>query len=229
MITVEVRTALLNEAIAKMAKASGVAFAKVLKGEARLLTQDVIKLSYPRKLADGRKAVAAQIKRGIAPANVLKLPSVEGLIRSRNYALANKMFAGKWNFTPDIKNAHNSKRIRGTIPRNGGGNDFTLDIEGHKKYVRTIQKRVGLTKGSLAKDLHKLGGNAPAWIARKGTNLGSISVDPQLISIKSEARGYYTIKKQINEAMKKRTKALNKKAKLVAQDESKRLGIIRSY
>lgn len=229
MITVEVQSALMNEAIAKMAKSAGVAFSKVLRGEGRLLAQDIVKLSYPRTQKQGREAVAKGISSAIASAARLqKTPGMRKLIETKDYSEANRRFAGKWIFSPDIRRIHNAKRVNGRVARNKN-KTFTLDVAGHAKYVREIQKRVGMTKGSIAHDLGKLGGTAPAWVKNKGRNLGMIRVSPTLIEIQSNARGFSNVKRQVGEALKKRTNALRKKANLAMANESKRLGIIRSY
>ena len=156
-------------------------FAEGLREEGALLGQTLIALTPPRTKAQGRKAVARDIKRAIRPLTPKDFPNSEtdrGLnkrlrnyIRERNYSALEDVFAKvkgnefyKWKVVEFDAQWHRAARVsRGRVVSQH--KVATPDADKVTAYITGVQGGVGRGKGGWAEGTIQLGGRVPGWVA----------------------------------------------------------------
>jgi len=185
-LSVTVDTGELEAKLYLLGKAIGAAPGVVFREETKGIAQQIIKLTPPRNLAQGRRAVENDLSRIVyAPSSdtVSWLP-LKNAIAKRNIASAEKLFANKrapsFTFTTsqsDIAAQHIKMRTRrGRINRGVKPILATFPSEA-KSYIRTVQSRVGWAKGAWVSTLQAAGGTAPSWISKYAMKAGNVIAD----------------------------------------------------
>jgi hypothetical protein len=196
--TFEVVTKGFEDALVKYKVAVQKGWAKVVRQQARLVAEKVMKVTPPVKRGGGMSekkkgeaAVTRDVNKVFADLGGTKWEneSLDKMWRAGNFegvkaALENSpnyhdMPIAKYErvFPYPIKNIHQS--ARGNKPRSVPKNWTTRYAVGakgtEKKYIRDVQSHVGKSKSGWLAAIVKLGGRAPAWVSRHGTSRGSVS------------------------------------------------------
>jgi hypothetical protein len=194
VINIDVNAAALEDALYILAREARLEPGRVIKEEARLVTQNIIQLTPPKTLAQGRAKVRGDLARSIgildqnsfarAQENV-RLPMRELIRRKDNETLQDairSMNGANWIVKPFDKKDHTSRRNRyGRVTKMSY--ILTTDAGKARKYFREVMSRVGWAKGAWASALTVAGGRAPNWYgkhaAASGTAFGNFGESPQ--------------------------------------------------
>ena len=242
--------------LADFAKKTGVALPQVVRLEARLLLKEVIKWTPPFKNAEtegagdreiGKNAVQRDISMAIAPLveDGWKSKSIRKLIAAKDSekinAFFDKMKGRKRRVTAFEPSFHKLARNKRTGRVTSFQRRYTFEEGPRKKYIKEMQKRVGAAKGSWAEAYAKVGGKPKRWtITANNLSFPSSSTiidatsDPinPSFEVTSTARGVTSaenLKKQINFAMRVRTKAMASKMKRMMSDPEKYANLFAQY
>jgi hypothetical protein len=158
----------------------------VVKTQARLLLQTLIRITPPHSLKEGRAAVARDVRRalGLIDERKIKVPWIATALKDGEIQVVNA-----W-----LKNLPSSSPLRGFTARAYGKELHTgqRNTRGHvrrsqhiialppsaaRKRLRDVQKRVGQAKGAFMPAYHLVGGSAAGWIERRGKYGGVTDVD----------------------------------------------------
>ena len=160
---------------------------KVVKEEARLLLQQIIKFTppfgeqyltstgktrRPHGKTIGRQAVDRDIRRALNPMleEDWRSPRIKEVIRNRDtkamMAILDNMkytkSKGMTEWAGDFRSQH--LKVRDNYGRvRKKSNVFTFDGKGTLNYIKKVQKRVGMAKGSWGKALSLAGGTPAPW------------------------------------------------------------------
>jgi hypothetical protein len=184
MVNITVNTRELENKLYLLAKEARVSPGQVIKEEARLITQNIIQLTAPKSLAQGRKAVKNDME------NVVTILPHEGglgdhwetvnrIARAGNVPALQKVLGG-WKGSPEfttssapIKPEHLRKRTKyGRVKSRARLFAFARTVNG---YLRTVQKNVGWAKGAWVSALIATGGRAPNWYGKHAAVAGDVS------------------------------------------------------
>lgn len=185
-----------REKIIAWMAAFGAGVRDTVRYQGRLLGEKVISLTPPRNRAQGRKAVAADIRRVILGLEDLP-PSTQVQLVEKGETVVRAFIAkdgtvygvDRAMYRPEatqdeISRYHQSLRgARGRVSRAGSQ---TRDIgrwkfmeklvvtkESLDEYIRTVQARVGRGKGGWAGGTLALGGNVAGWVAEHARTAGT--------------------------------------------------------
>jgi hypothetical protein len=157
---------------------------KVVRISGRLLAHELIRITPPGTLAQGRQAVAGDISRAmwaIDPAKIHNkvlrqavqdqefdvVQAFLNSIRNKGGLLSNYRLE---HFSPQL---HQSKRDRrGRVRRSQ--RVIVLERREHQRYVKTVQGHVGSAKYIWGMGEQLFGGSVPSWITRHHQGLGTI-------------------------------------------------------
>lgn len=263
-IDIKLRTEAFQATMADFAHRLGIALPKVVSTEARFLLQEVIKWTPPfhpgkdNGVADGetarnigKNAVAVHIVRAIYPvaADTFIKPRLQKAVQERDSAaivaiLKNSKNARVHANNPVFRSFHptahkNARDRRGRVDKSKGV--FTFDASNEKSYVRKVQTRVGMAKGSWGEAYEAVGGKVPVWMKNaaaqskgsKSTFINNLSdpVHPSM-SVTSTAlgvRGNTKMMQQIKFAIGVRTQAMVQKAKRMLSNPVKYKNLFEQY
>jgi hypothetical protein len=149
----------------------------LLKEEMRLLLRDIIRFTPPKNLKQGRSAVEADIQKAVGlldqdsfarAREEVRLPMRELIRRKDNETLQQAMrdMDGRnWIVKPFNKQDHISRRNRyGRVRQKSF--IMTTDRIAYRKYVREVQRRVGLAKAGWLRAAEGVGLKLPSWVKR---------------------------------------------------------------
>ncbi len=164
------------EAMAEFIRYHGTLLPKALRFEGRQLALRLVKLTPPRTLAQGKKAVARDISRAIRPLRPSDFESreIRRLIRRHDYSALEAVFArfpeksdlrGVSVVQAQLPEMHAQVRAsRGRVLR--FQRRVTPDAERVRDYIRSTQEHVGRGRSGWAVALIALGGKPQAWVLR---------------------------------------------------------------
>lgn len=148
----------------------------LLKEEMRLLLRDIQRLTPPKTLAQGRKAVSGDMSRVASPLDPdkIKFPAMAKAVRDRDakaiQAIADNLKSGFYakrhmiSSDGDLRAAHQSARNnRGRVRRDQNNMTF---LRIWRKYTSEIQSRVGYARAGWAQAAAGVGFKLPSWVAR---------------------------------------------------------------
>ena len=228
----------LEEKLYLLAKQVRVAPGIVIKEETKGIAQQIIKLTPPRSLAQGRKRVLGDLRRIIYapdPADVTWAP-LKAALKGRNVAATAALMANKrpptFNFTTnpaEIKVQHLRMRDqRGRVNRGVRPILATFVREG-MAYIREVQSRVGWAKAAFANTLLAGGGTVPAWIQRHadkaGRAIANFGENPKVIAIGFNVKipGY---QKLVDTAVRTRVRITQRKIDRLVAGKAVNLGFM---
>lgn len=169
-VAVQVNADAFNDAVRRYVKEVGVGLPQAMRTQARLLFGRVIQRTYPKTRAQGRRAVARDIRRAVrvlSPGD-FESQDLRRMVRRRDYAGLRAVLERSGSpltvvpFEPDLHRKVRDRRGRVTRPRNVA----TLDGDAVRSYTRRRQDLVGRAKGGWAAAMRAAGGRPPEWIGR---------------------------------------------------------------
>jgi hypothetical protein len=164
------------EAIGEFIRERGTTLPKALRFEGRQLALRLVRLTPPRTLSQGRKAVARDIQRAVRPLRPADFTSkrIRKLIRKRDYSGLEAVFArfpqgsdlrGVSVVEPNFPQMHEEARAsRGRVHK--FQRKVTPAADKVREYIRTVQSRVGRGRAGWGVSLIALGGKPQAWVVR---------------------------------------------------------------
>jgi len=199
---VQVDTTLFEEALVRYKAGTGKTWAEVIREQGRLMVQRVIALTPPRTRAQGRNAVARDVRRvfidsesaGVRIASVAKWrerllhdaelgdfrfrsASVQKAWEARDWATLEIIFARS-----DAKrfkvieaptiDLHHAARVRGRVPRGSRTKLVVPDARVLGRFVARLQQGVGIAKAGWAASMLQLGGKLPGWVSGQRKRFG---------------------------------------------------------
>lgn len=178
-ITFEANTALLEDRLHVLARQIRVAPGVVIKEEARGITRQIIALTPPRNLAQGRAAVKRDVGRVFSALKpeAIRWPALRAAVTKRDDALVGLLLGkakSRVAFTSspaDLKNAHLRRRTR--FGRVGGKAELATYAREGARYLRDVQSRVGWARGAWVAGLIASGDRAPKWYSRHADKSGT--------------------------------------------------------
>lgn len=182
-LSIEVDTASLENKLYLLAKEARVTPAQVIKEEARLVTENIIRLTPPKTNAQGRAAVKKDFSKAVGILDSDSFGRAKQDIRERMRALIKrkdnvaiqeamrKMDGRPWIVKPFFPSDHTTRRNkRGRVTQKSFVS--TTDAGKAKKYLRELLGRVGWAKGAWVAALIATGGRAPNWYGRHASASG---------------------------------------------------------
>lgn len=237
-LSVLVDTGDLEEKLYLLAKQARVAPGVVIKEEAKGIASQIIRLTPPRNLAQGRKRVLGDLRRIVyAPeAEDVKWQPLQAALKGRDVEAAKALFAKKrpptFTFTTnpgDIRAQHlRMRNNRGRV--NPGVRPILASFarEG-MAYIRDVQSRVGWAKAAFARTLIVAGGTVPAWIARHadkaGRAIANFGENPSVTAIGNNVKipGY---QKLVDTAVRTRVRITQRKIDRLVAGKAVNLGFM---
>lgn len=150
--------------------------ARTFKFQGRLLFQKVIQFTPPKDRAQGRKAVARDIRNAVAPIkpSSFESPDIRKMFGKKDYIGLTRVFQSigtgplsGTTVTSFREDLHTSQRDRrGRVPMRRQIKFATPDVGAFNQYVRKVQDRVGMARGGWVKSVMALAGTAASWISK---------------------------------------------------------------
>ncbi len=206
-IDLEILTKDFEEALIRYRVACGKSWKFVLKQQAKLVGEKLIKFTPPENLGKGKKNVATDIGKVFADLGDSKWEdkSLDKMWKAGNFegvkaALSkypNKdtfpIFQYQRIFKQPVRNIHRSAiGSRGRVSKNFK-TIYAVGTKGElKKYIAAIQKHIGIAKSGWLAAVQKLGGKAPSFVSRHGTKFG------RLVDKNSGDNPYYQIINEVS-------------------------------
>lgn len=188
-LSIQANTRDLEDKLYLLAKEARVAPWQVILEEARLLAQQIVKLTPPQSLAQGRGAVARDFYRavGVLDKNSfgkakqeVREPMRELIRRKDNETLQtalNEMDNRGWVVKRFDPTDHTSRRNRyGRVAKKSF--IMTTDGPAARKHLRRMQGAVGWAKGAWVAIIRACGGSVPSWYGRHESASGYAIVNP---------------------------------------------------
>lgn len=227
----------LERAIQRYVNELGLELPKIVKQTFRLLMKDVMDITAPKNLAQGRKAVARDINRAVYLIDYTKIKAklLRQAVQDREYDVVKAIFSrkkmGDWKkisqLVPFDPSLHaNARDARGRVRRWKGV--ATLDRQAHSKYVRQTQKHVGYSRSGWAPGARLAGSSVPSWVGRHGTPPGRASSQlaqterPSITAIHQGKTTNSIPRGKIQGAIARRAKTMNKDVDQVLRGRASR-------
>ena len=175
MAVITVNSDRFNSALARLAQVGG---PEAIRPQAGLLVRELISITPPKSLSQGRKAVARDLRRAVEPLILEKFRSkrLQRAIAAKNAAQAESELSFirkiQWSVVGFDAELHRSARnSRGRVPYRHPV--ATLDVVAWRKYLRYLQGRVGRMKAAWRPAAERLGVAVAAFVARQVAPSGS--------------------------------------------------------
>lgn len=239
-ISIQANTRELENKLYLLAKEARVSPAQVIKEEARLVTENIIKLTPPKTNAQGRAAVNRDFSKAVgvldqdsfARAKQETREAMRALIRKRdNIALEKALRAmdkRPWQVKPFAKSEHTDRRnAYGRVNRRSFV--VTTDANAAKKYLRGVQRSVGWAKGAWVAALIATGGRAPNWYARHAAAAGfAVANFGENPSVSATARNVKipNYQRMVDGAVRNRERVTQKKINRLIAGKATNLGFV---
>lgn len=158
--------------------------AKYLTQQFRLLLKDVIRLTPPKNYTQGRKRVAADIRKIARPfkTDIIRSKRLREIIAEGDIPAFNSFARSArkpWRgiSAAQIPALHSRARDRRGRVRLSKPRDYFVlgrsEDREFNRYVRSQQSHVGIARSGWAPAYQAVGGKAPSWVARHGSRHGS--------------------------------------------------------
>jgi len=213
----------------------------IVKDETRFLVKQVIKFTPPKTLAQGRKAVARDIKNAMEPLDDTKFTSkkISMLIRNKDVNSMREvvrriptMKASTVEEFDPVRLHERRRDSRGRVQRSKGV--FVLDKKGWKKYVSKKQKNVGSAKAGWWPSLAAVGGSVPSWVSRHSNRFGSVDTSRlesntspriRIQNFSTAANSQNQQNHQVESAVRMRARSMEGKARHMVEQAAKAGGL----
>lgn len=237
----KVETKAFENALVKYKIACGKSFQFVIKQQARLVGEKLIKFTPPKKQSVGKANVARDIGKVFADLGnskwedkslnkMWKAGNFEGVKKAlENHPEKDKLPIFKYEriFKQPVANIHKfALTSKGRVPKNWQTR-YAIGKKGElKKYILKVQKRVGIARSGWLAGVFKLGGKAPSWVSRHGTSQGSFidksSGDNPFVEIINKVKTFPKGQLPINimsRAIKAQTSAMENNIKRILREK----------
>ena len=172
MIDLSVNARGFNDAVTRYVLELGKDARGAVRQQSMLLGKKLVQFTPPGTRAQGRKAVARDIRRAVTPIRPsdFDAPGIRKLIRKRDYAGLEVVFSrfkqggfAGFKVLPFAAELHRSRRdARGRVNRSA--KVATPDAPQVRDYIRQVQTHVGRAKGGWVPTVTRLGGSVPEWL-----------------------------------------------------------------
>lgn len=227
----------------------GLSGKEVVRDQTRLLLKQVIAFTPPKTLAQGRAAVARDIRRSMSPIVLDMFPldrmrdRVEELVEKQDVTGLRAVFANstswnKWRVEHFSETLHTFARDRRGRVRQNRFIFITEATEARKnsaqsqlrRYVAKVQGFVGRLKAAWGPAYLAVGGTLPAWVARHSAVRGTVDVNfgnPQRpsIELRNFAAGVSQLIHPVQSAMRTRSKAMASDLKRKLREAANKAGL----
>ena len=156
-----------------IAKTTGQTTRELLVDVMRLWGDDLVRMTFPRKLSEARKRVETDIRKLFVEGDKLESDSLKKSFRSgdvfqiqgENQEL---LFRPSYGLN-EIQGKHDEKRSpRGGIKRQRQA--YVVKGADLRRFIRNKKARVGRLKAGWLAVVNKLGGKAPGWVRKHGAS-----------------------------------------------------------
>lgn len=223
-----VDTALFDRAQLRYVEELGLEFPQVVRRTARLTNEELLRLTAPKTLAQGRAAVRRDIGRAMWLLDASKVHNeiLATAIRDGEFDVVQAFVAnlrrrgqgsgelGRHSLRHFSRDLHQRVRdSRGRVRRSKG--IMVIEKREYEAYVREVQGHVGSLKFGWAISGQQLGVSIPAWVLGHSSSLGEFSQDlnPKnpSVSMTNNAPGVDNLGAGfIQSIVDKRTKTMNR-------------------
>lgn len=194
-LTVDIDLNLLSGQMERFVRELGADGPTVVKDTGRLLLLQLIKITPPKTLKQGRAAIKRDLINALGNVDErkIRMPALKDALRKGDVAATNailrnlkKSALGNLHAMTFAENLHTGRRnARGRVRRSTGV--LALPPAAARAYMTRVQKRSGQAKGAWVPALRVVGGTAPAWITRHGGRFGDVA-DVHLGPVEDDAR-----------------------------------------
>ncbi|MBX3744162.1 MAG: hypothetical protein KF833_02530 [Verrucomicrobiae bacterium] len=221
MLDLKVNAHGFNDAVTRYVLTLGKDARVAVRQQSMLLGRKLVQFTPPGTRAQGRKAVARDIRRAVTPIRPsdFEAPSIKKLIRKRDYAGLEVVFSrfkqggfASFQVLPFSAELHRSRRDkRGRVTRSA--RVATPDAPQVRDYIREVQTHVGRAKGGWVPTVTRLGGNVPEWLLQHAVT-GTVedrtgSMNPSVkMKNRSEWAGDAYVDRVLSNAMGARRQAI---------------------
>ena len=166
---------------------------KVVTVHARLLVAQFMRYTPPNTLAQGRRAIARDLRRVFSPVDTgkwntwydaddhLRMAPRGGTNRRSSAAKNSNVFMARGEMKAFHKGRRNQRgRVKATRIDSVVGRSRSeisqkplVTERDFRSYLREVQRRTGFTKAGFAPGMRAAGGSVPSWISRHGDAAGS--------------------------------------------------------
>jgi hypothetical protein len=239
-VAIKVDTRELENQLYLLAKAARVTPGEVIKNETKQLVQNIIKLTPPKNLAQGRKRIAGDLTRIVYPldANQIKWAPLKKAVEEKNVAkmtalLKNKTKGPKFDYTnypAAIRRQHEKMRTKyGRINRGVKPVLAALKADA-ARYTKSIQSRVGWAKAGFTAAARAAGWEPPGWInkhaAKAGSAIANFGENPRIVAVARNIKipGFQRV---VDNAVKNRERVIVRQIDRVLAGKATNLGFMR--
>jgi hypothetical protein len=239
-ISIVADTRKLEDALYLLAKEARVAPGQVIREESRLFAEQIVKLTPPASLAQGRGAVARDFYRavGVLDKNSfakakqeIREPMRELIRRKDNATLEhalNEMDNRGWRVKPFVKTDHTARRNKyGRVPRKSFV--MTTDATAARRHLRLKQQMVGWAKGAWVAVIRATGGRVSSWYGRHESLAGyaktNFGENPSVLAVARNIKipGY---QRMVDSALATRERITERKINRLIAGKATNLGFV---
>jgi hypothetical protein len=155
---------------------------EVIREQSRLLLVRLLRLTPPKTQAQGRKAVAADIRKVMTDLDGYRFesPGIQKAWDEKDWDALEVIFRRSPEFSrlrfsegADASEHRSARTRRGRVPKRRKATVLVKKPSKLKRYIRDTQKRVGLTKAGWMAGLKIIQGKIPGWVSKHGSGYGS--------------------------------------------------------
>lgn len=238
-LQIKADTRQLENALYLLAREARVAPGVVIKEETGLLVRNIMQLTPPKNLAQGRKAIQGDLRRIVYPLDPSTITweplkqAVQKRDREAIAAILKNKRPPNMDLTRDatrMAQQHTKMRNkRGRVTR-GVRPMLAALARDANRYIRDVQSRVGWTKAGFVAALNAAGKTAPGWIQRHAAASGTVVVhwgeNPRVVatSLNNKIPGFQRV---VDNAVKNRVITTGKKIQALIDGRAVNLGFMR--
>jgi len=239
-LSITANTRDLEDKLYLLAKEARVGYEQVLREEARLFAQQIVKLTPPQSLAQGRGAVARDFFKAVGvldsksfgrATQEVREPMRELIRRKDNETLQqalNDMDNRGWVVKRFDPTDHTGRRNRyGRVSKKSFV--MTTDAAPARRHLRKMQSAVGWAKGAQVAAIRATGGSVPSWYGRHESASGYAVVkagdNPGVTSIARNIKipGY---QRMVDAALATRERITQRKIDRIIAGKATNLGFV---
>ena len=232
-----------ENALVQYRLACGKSWQFVIKQQARLVGEKLMRFTPPKNASTGKKNVASDIGKIFADLGNTRWEdkSLNKMWRAGNFEGVKKalsehpekstlpIFQYEKIFKTPIRNIHKGTiGKRGRVPK-GYKTRYAVGGKGElKKYTKTFQSHVGVARSGWLASLIKLGGKAPSWVNKHGTRFGDFvdknTGDNPYVELINKVRTFpqgQMPRRILERAIKAQTKAMKNNVKRILKQKWK--------
>lgn len=238
-LQIKADTRQLENALYLLAREARVAPGVVIKEETGLLVRNIMQLTPPKNLAQGRKAIQGDLRRIVYPLDPSTITweplkqAVQKRDREAIAAILKNKRPPNMDLTRDatrMAQQHTKMRNkRGRVTR-GVRPMLAALARDANRYIRDVQSRVGWTKAGFVAALNAAGKSAPGWIqrhaAKAGTAVARFGENPMVSAVAHNIK-IPNFQRVVDGAVKNRERITERKIDRLVAGKAVNLGFTR--